>query len=200
LNPSEVKTHPFFNSIDWGGLRDMKPLFVPNPDNSMDTSYFDARNQSRNIDMQNFTTGLVSEMGQESVPSRSASINGRVSPQENQFVSPLGYASEALLAAGMNTVDRGVIHSDLNNSVILEQLRREHGSISPDSILMTHGPGQFGDRATLPNMWAGSDNVFDTFLFKNVESLESLNESSTQLQQNAEAPDEVNLDDLQRTP
>ncbi|KAH9489184.1 hypothetical protein Btru_057788, partial [Bulinus truncatus] len=37
----EVKSMPFFSALDWSNLLNMEPPFVPQPDNDMDTGYFE---------------------------------------------------------------------------------------------------------------------------------------------------------------
>ena len=44
INAREIKRHPFFRDIDWNHLRETKAPFIPNPENRLDTSYFDIRN------------------------------------------------------------------------------------------------------------------------------------------------------------
>ncbi|OMJ25022.1 Serine/threonine-protein kinase ppk18 [Smittium culicis] len=39
----EVKSHPFFNGVDWNNLTSMQPAFVPSVENIEDTEYFDSR-------------------------------------------------------------------------------------------------------------------------------------------------------------
>lgn len=38
---AEVKFMSFFSHLDWDNLLDTEPAFVPQPDNNMDTSYFE---------------------------------------------------------------------------------------------------------------------------------------------------------------
>ncbi|KAI8781292.1 serine/threonine-protein kinase greatwall [Biomphalaria glabrata] len=45
----EVKLMPFFSAMDWSNLLNMEPPFVPQPDNEMDTGYFDPKNSVRGI-------------------------------------------------------------------------------------------------------------------------------------------------------
>ncbi|CAG8789261.1 13938_t:CDS:2, partial [Dentiscutata erythropus] len=45
----EIKTHPFFNGIDWEHIRQQPAPFVPNPEDEQDTSYFEARNSRADI-------------------------------------------------------------------------------------------------------------------------------------------------------
>ncbi|XP_072162853.1 serine/threonine-protein kinase greatwall-like [Diadema setosum] len=53
-----VKSHAFFGDIEWDKVREMKPPFLPAPDDETDTTYFDARNQACNLDLnsESFTT------------------------------------------------------------------------------------------------------------------------------------------------
>ncbi|XP_071504497.1 serine/threonine-protein kinase greatwall-like [Diadema antillarum] len=53
-----VKSHAFFGDIKWDKVQEMKPPFLPAPDNETDTTYFDARNQACNLDLnsESFTT------------------------------------------------------------------------------------------------------------------------------------------------
>ena len=46
----EIKNHSFFQGLNWDGLREEEPPFVPKPSNMSDTSYFD--------DKKAFTLGL----------------------------------------------------------------------------------------------------------------------------------------------
>eukprot|EP00826_Nyctotherus_ovalis_P033907 TRINITY_DN2770_c0_g1_i1.p2 TRINITY_DN2770_c0_g1~~TRINITY_DN2770_c0_g1_i1.p2 ORF type:complete len:163 (-),score=38.75 TRINITY_DN2770_c0_g1_i1:155-643(-) len=39
----EIKSHPFFQGMDWSCLRQQEPPFVPKPANIADTSYFDEK-------------------------------------------------------------------------------------------------------------------------------------------------------------
>lgn len=36
----EVKSHPFFEGVDWNNLLETKLMFLPEPDNELDTGYF----------------------------------------------------------------------------------------------------------------------------------------------------------------
>ena len=41
---SELRSHALFEGLDWDSLLDMEAPFVPNPDDEMDTTYFDGEN------------------------------------------------------------------------------------------------------------------------------------------------------------
>lgn len=43
LNAAEIKTHPWFSSIDWDSLlkKEMKPYFIPKIDDDTDVQNFD---------------------------------------------------------------------------------------------------------------------------------------------------------------
>lgn len=44
-----MKEHEFFKGVNWENLMNEQPPFVPQPDNMMDTFYFDSRNEMQNI-------------------------------------------------------------------------------------------------------------------------------------------------------
>ncbi|KAJ3124872.1 hypothetical protein HK098_000810 [Nowakowskiella sp. JEL0407] len=44
LTVEQVKKHKFFASVDWESVREQTPPFVPRPNDTTDTSYFDVRN------------------------------------------------------------------------------------------------------------------------------------------------------------
>ena len=46
---SELRSHPLFEGLDWDSLLDMEAPFVPNPDDEMDTTYFDGENEDNII-------------------------------------------------------------------------------------------------------------------------------------------------------
>ena len=43
LGIDPVKTHPFFNGLDWNNLLRIKAEFVPQLEGEYDTSYFDSK-------------------------------------------------------------------------------------------------------------------------------------------------------------
>ena len=45
----QMKDHEFFRGVNWNNLMNEQPPFVPQPDNMMDTFYFDSRNEMQNI-------------------------------------------------------------------------------------------------------------------------------------------------------
>ncbi|GFR88849.1 serine/threonine-protein kinase greatwall-like [Elysia marginata] len=47
----ETKKLVFFSGVDWANLLDTEPLFVPQPDDNMDTTYFKPKNDQRNLVM-----------------------------------------------------------------------------------------------------------------------------------------------------
>ncbi|KAG9290882.1 hypothetical protein G9A89_011032 [Geosiphon pyriformis] len=49
LTAAKVKSHSFFQCIDWEHIRQQPAPFVPAPNDAQDTSYFDARNQRPDI-------------------------------------------------------------------------------------------------------------------------------------------------------
>lgn len=48
---THMRSHPLFASVNWSNLLNEQPPFVPKPDHSMDTFYFDKRNEMQNIKM-----------------------------------------------------------------------------------------------------------------------------------------------------
>ena len=44
-DPTTCATHPFFAAINWDGVLDCTPAFVPHPDCDTDTQYFDDRKE-----------------------------------------------------------------------------------------------------------------------------------------------------------
>ncbi|KAJ1503049.1 hypothetical protein HMI55_002632 [Coelomomyces lativittatus] len=48
----DIKNHPFTKSLDWEHIREIEAPFIPNPEDGLDTSYFDARNKAHQIDLQ----------------------------------------------------------------------------------------------------------------------------------------------------
>lgn len=47
----QMKEHELFASVNWNSLLNEQPPFVPQPDHSMDTCYFETRNEMQNIKM-----------------------------------------------------------------------------------------------------------------------------------------------------
>ena len=47
----QMKEHEFFKDVNWDNLLNEQPPFIPQPDNMMDTFYFDTRNEIQNIKM-----------------------------------------------------------------------------------------------------------------------------------------------------
>ncbi|KAI9105007.1 serine/threonine protein kinase 15, partial [Phlyctochytrium arcticum] len=45
LQADSVKTHPFFSEVDWSKVREQPAPFIPNPQGTTDTSYFDGRSK-----------------------------------------------------------------------------------------------------------------------------------------------------------
>ncbi|RNA04199.1 serine threonine- kinase greatwall isoform X2 [Brachionus plicatilis] len=45
----QMKEHELFKGVNWDNLMNEQPPFVPQPDNMMDTFYFDSRNEIQNI-------------------------------------------------------------------------------------------------------------------------------------------------------
>ena len=43
LKASDMKSHPFFDGVNWGDLWNQTPPFVPSPVDTTDTSYFDGK-------------------------------------------------------------------------------------------------------------------------------------------------------------
>ena len=52
---TQMKQHPLCASVNWNGLLDEEPPFVPRPDHSEDTCYFETRNEIQNIKMSNIS-------------------------------------------------------------------------------------------------------------------------------------------------
>uniref|UniRef100_A0A182JDZ3 Serine/threonine-protein kinase greatwall n=1 Tax=Anopheles atroparvus TaxID=41427 RepID=A0A182JDZ3_ANOAO len=50
----QMQRMPFFATIDWKNMSSMTPPFVPNPDDPLDTGYFEARNVLQHLKMSNF--------------------------------------------------------------------------------------------------------------------------------------------------
>ena len=48
---AQIQQHELFRDIKWDNLLSEQPPFLPRPDNSMDTCYFQARNEFQNIKM-----------------------------------------------------------------------------------------------------------------------------------------------------
>lgn len=53
-NFDTIKSITLFSSIDWTCLRDTEAPFVPQPDDAMDTTYFEARNNIQQLKVSNF--------------------------------------------------------------------------------------------------------------------------------------------------
>ncbi|XP_071526343.1 serine/threonine-protein kinase greatwall-like, partial [Panulirus ornatus] len=49
-----IKSSPLFSCIDWASLKDIQAPFVPQPDDAMDTTYFEARNNIQHLTVSNF--------------------------------------------------------------------------------------------------------------------------------------------------
>ncbi|KAJ8048067.1 Serine/threonine-protein kinase greatwall [Holothuria leucospilota] len=50
----DIKENRFFIGIDWENVLDIEPPFIPCPDDELDTTYFEARNQAGNLQMSSF--------------------------------------------------------------------------------------------------------------------------------------------------
>lgn len=53
----EIKSHPFFRGVDWATLleKPMDNVFLPKPDDELDTSYFIGNISSRPFDILSYT-------------------------------------------------------------------------------------------------------------------------------------------------
>uniref|UniRef100_A0A3Q0QYU0 Serine/threonine-protein kinase greatwall n=1 Tax=Amphilophus citrinellus TaxID=61819 RepID=A0A3Q0QYU0_AMPCI len=51
----ELKCHPLFDGLDWDNLQNQPMLFIPQPEDETDTSYFDARNNAQHIAVSGFS-------------------------------------------------------------------------------------------------------------------------------------------------
>ncbi|XP_030625511.1 serine/threonine-protein kinase greatwall [Chanos chanos] len=51
----ELKEHPFFAGLEWDNLQNQSMPFIPQPDNEMDTSYFEARNKAQHLAVSDFS-------------------------------------------------------------------------------------------------------------------------------------------------
>lgn len=51
LRLHDLKQHELFKSINWNDLLNEQPPFIPRPEHSMDTCYFETRNEQQNIQM-----------------------------------------------------------------------------------------------------------------------------------------------------
>ncbi|XP_063880341.1 serine/threonine-protein kinase greatwall-like isoform X1 [Scylla paramamosain] len=49
-----IKTTALFSNIDWTNLSSTQPPFIPQPDDAMDTTYFEARNNIQHLTVSNF--------------------------------------------------------------------------------------------------------------------------------------------------
>lgn len=49
----EVQTMQFFSPIDWNGLQNTEPPFVPQPEDQYDTGYFEPRNIVQHLKLSN---------------------------------------------------------------------------------------------------------------------------------------------------
>ncbi|KAF9394164.1 hypothetical protein BGX21_010466 [Mortierella sp. AD011] len=75
-SPSVLKAHPFFQGVDWDNIRNQEAPFIPAPDDSTDTSYFDARNARP--DIRRLSNGDITEIslghagGADAIPQTSS--------------------------------------------------------------------------------------------------------------------------------
>lgn len=53
--PPELKCHPLFDGLDWDNLQNQPMLFIPQPEDETDTSYFEARNNAQHIAVSGFS-------------------------------------------------------------------------------------------------------------------------------------------------
>ncbi|KAK9693216.1 rim15, signal transduction response regulator [Basidiobolus ranarum] len=60
LKSEDVKTHPFFEGINWDNMREHEPPFIPDPIDQLDTSYFDVRNMR--ADIRSLSTASLAEV------------------------------------------------------------------------------------------------------------------------------------------
>ncbi|XP_028288935.1 serine/threonine-protein kinase greatwall isoform X2 [Parambassis ranga] len=51
----ELKCHPLFDGLDWDNLQNQPMLFIPQPEDETDTSYFEARNNAQHIAVSGFS-------------------------------------------------------------------------------------------------------------------------------------------------
>ncbi|OWF53020.1 serine/threonine-protein kinase greatwall-like [Mizuhopecten yessoensis] len=60
LRPSakDVKAMPFFAEVDWNNLLDITPPFIPQPDDELDTTYFQAKNSMQELLVSGVDFGL----------------------------------------------------------------------------------------------------------------------------------------------
>ncbi|XP_072014542.1 serine/threonine-protein kinase greatwall-like [Amphiura filiformis] len=56
----ELQYHALFAGIDWNNIRDQEPPFVPDPDDELDTTYFQARNDMQHLQLSHFSPDIPS--------------------------------------------------------------------------------------------------------------------------------------------
>ncbi|XP_042874592.1 serine/threonine-protein kinase greatwall-like isoform X2 [Penaeus japonicus] len=49
-----LRSNPMYTGVNWSDLRNMEAPFVPQPDDAMDTTYFEARNNIQHLTVSNF--------------------------------------------------------------------------------------------------------------------------------------------------
>jgi len=82
----DLKAHPFFREVDWATLLDRPAVFVPQPDNVMDTGYFVQKSDDEGVAHWSYDSGSASDSGNELDFGE-----GATSPDENE-VQFLGFS------------------------------------------------------------------------------------------------------------
>ncbi|OUM65514.1 hypothetical protein PIROE2DRAFT_66120 [Piromyces sp. E2] len=62
IGANEIKTHPFFQGVDWSSLRSIRPPFVPELQSITDTSYFPTEDLMDIPEQITYNQGTVDEM------------------------------------------------------------------------------------------------------------------------------------------
>ncbi|KNE66935.1 AGC/MAST protein kinase [Allomyces macrogynus ATCC 38327] len=186
FHAKHIKAHAFFHGIDWANLRSTEAPFIPKPSKKTDTGYFDARNDVRGLKM----TQTVPVAAVQPSPARSTSTSDAITapPPRSQSLHPhAAVASADTLSTSPSSVRSS---SRAPAPPPMSFLGRVEATMAALVAPPSPSPTTPGRERGLPEMpespRPGSDSAsatsdhFESFLYKNVATLESLNDTALQ--------------------
>lgn len=146
-----IKSHPFFESVDWDGLIMEQGVFVPQPDNEEDTAYFDSRG-AKNM-------SLIADQESPHVDS-SFKVEITSEPLEEQILQSFTFKNLNLLEkANQSAINQ---HSSPSSPALIHRAQLSHTFKPPKSessklLLKPHNP-KFLSQSLKPTCIIAEDN------------------------------------------
>ncbi|KAJ3362525.1 hypothetical protein GGF32_005970 [Allomyces javanicus] len=186
FHAKQIKAHAFFQGIDWANLRSTEAPFIPKPSKKTDTGYFDARNDVRGLKMTQTVPVAVQASPARSTTATSDAITAP--PPRNQSLHPHAAVAVDTLSTSPSSVRSS---SRAPAPPPMSFLGRVEATMAALVAPPSPSPTTPGRERGLPEMplespRAGSDTAsatsdhFESFLYKNVATLESLNDTALQ--------------------